>query len=99
MNIKITARKFRAHDTLKSYVKDEVKSLERFSDEIMDADIVLSYQNQKESDKIAEIVIKVPGQLLKAEQVSEDFKVSVAGAVEKLKRMLNKLKTKRIAHI
>lgn len=99
MNIKITARKFKAHDTLKNYVRDEVSSLERFSDDILDADVVLSYQNQKESDKIAEIVLKVPGQILKAEHISEDFKISVASSVEKLKRMLKKLKTKRIPHI
>jgi len=99
MNIQITARKFKAHDTLKNYVRDEVLSLERFSDDILDADIILSYQNQKESEKIAEVVLKVPGQLLKAEHISEDFKISIAGAVEKLKRMLKKLKTKRIPHI
>lgn len=99
MNIKITARKFKAHDTLKEYVRDEVSSLERFSDEILDADIILSFQNQKESDKTAEIVLNVPGQILRAEETTEDFKVSVAAAVEKLKRQIKKLKTKRIPHI
>jgi len=99
MNITITARKFKAHDTLKEYVRDEVSSLEKFSDDIMDADIVLSYQNQKESEKTAEIVLNVPGQVLKAEETTEDFKVSVAAAVEKLRRQIRKLKTKRIPHI
>jgi putative sigma-54 modulation protein len=99
MNVKITARKFKAHDSLKEYVKDEVSSLERFNDEILDVDVILSFQNQKDSSKIAELIVKVPGQLLKAEGTSEDFKVSVANAVEKMRRQLKKLKTKRIPHI
>ena len=99
MNVKITARKFKAHDSLKEYVKDEVSSLERFNDEILDVDVILSFQNQKDSLKIAELIVKVPGQLLKAEGTSEDFKISVSNAVEKMRRQLKKLKTKRIPHI
>ncbi|HPI37839.1 MAG TPA: ribosome-associated translation inhibitor RaiA [Ignavibacteriaceae bacterium] len=99
MNIKITARKFKAHDSLKEYVKDEVSSLEKFNDEILDVDVILSFQNQSNSIKTAEIIVKVPGQVLKAEGDSEEFKISVANAVEKLRRQLKKLKTKRIPHI
>lgn len=99
MNVKITARKFKAHDSLKEYVKDEVSSLERFNDEILDVDVILSFQNQKDSLKIAELIVKVPGQLLKAEGTSEDFKVSISNSVEKMRRQLKKLKTKRIPHI
>lgn len=51
MNIQITARKFKAHDTLKEFIKDEVTSLERFNDEIIDADVILSYLNNQNSIK------------------------------------------------
>ena len=99
MNIKITARKFKAHDSLREFINDEVKSLEKFSDEIMDVDVILSYVNQKDSEKTAEIVLKVPGQILKAEETTDDFKISVTATVEKLRRQLDKLKTKRIPHL
>jgi len=56
MNIQITARKFKAHDTLKDFIKDEVTSLSRFNDDIIDADVILSYQNNQNSIKKAEIV-------------------------------------------
>ncbi len=96
MNIKITARKFKAHDTLKEFITSEVSSLEKFSDNILDLDVILSYQNSKDSIKKAEIVLQVPGQTLTATENSDDFKKSVSAAVEKLTRQLNKVKTKKI---
>ena len=99
MNISITARKFKAHDTLKNFINGEVNSLEKFYDDILDVDVILSFQNSKDSLKSAEIVIKVPGQTLTATEESEDFKKSVSAAIEKLSRQLKKLKTKRTSRV
>lgn len=96
MNISITARKFKAHKTLKEYIEDEVKSLSKFNDDILSADVILSYQNMKDSLKNAEIVLQVPGQTLKATEDSDDFVKSVGAAVSKLSRQLKKLKTKKL---
>jgi putative sigma-54 modulation protein len=74
-----------------------VKSLERFNDRILNADVILSYQNSRDSIKIAEIILQVPGQTLKAAEQSDDYKKSINAAVEKLSRQLNKLKTKKTA--
>ncbi len=97
MNISITSRKFKARDILKDYIIAEVKSLEKFNDRIMSADVILSYQNTRDSIKIAEILLQVPGQILKATEQSDDYKKSVNAAVEKLSRQLQKIKTKNIA--
>lgn len=97
MNISITARKFKAHITLKEHIQSEVKSLKKFNDDIMNADVILSYQNPRESIKTAEIVLQVPGQTLTAKEDSDDFTKSVSSAVEKLSRQLRKIKTKRIS--
>ena len=48
MNITITARRFKAHDTLKDFIKDEVSSLSKYSDDIINAEVILSFQNSKE---------------------------------------------------
>ncbi len=96
MNISITARKFKAHDTLKDFINDELSSLQKFNDEILDADVILSYQNSSNSIKMAEIVLQVPGQTLTAREESEEFKKSVSASVEKLSRQLKKLKSKRV---
>lgn len=95
MNIQITARKFKAHDTLKEFIKDELTSLQRFNDDIINADVKLSFQNTQNSIKIAEIILSIPGQKLTAKEESDDFKKSVTGAVEKLRNQLSTIKSKR----
>lgn len=99
MKVIITARKFKALDSLKNHIKEELNSLEKFNDQIIKADVVLSYQNLKDSIKISEIILQVPGQTLTAKEESDDFGKSVSASVRKLERQLRKLKTKRIAHI
>lgn len=97
MNISITSRKFKARDILKDFITAEVSSLEKYNDRILSADVILSYQNSYDSVKIAEIIIQVPGQTLKATEQSDDYKKSVNIAVDKLSRQLTKLKTKKTA--
>jgi putative sigma-54 modulation protein len=98
MNISITARKFKAHDTLKEFINNEVSSLEKYIDNILNVDVILSYLNSKENIKTAEIILQVPGQTLTAEEKSDDFKKSVVASVEKLSRQLKKLKSKKTNH-
>ncbi len=97
MNINITSRKFKAKDSLKEFINKEVKSLERFSDEILDVDVVLSYLHNRDSIKIAEINVNIPGKTLLVTEESDDFAKSVTEAVDKLKRQLKKFKEKRRA--
>lgn len=99
MNITITARKFKAHDTLKEFINDEVLSLTKFNDDILDVDVILSYQNNKDSVKTAEIILQVPGHSLTATETTDDFKKSINFAVEKIARQLEKLKTKKTARV
>ncbi len=98
MNVSITSRKFKARENLKDFINSEVISLERFYDNILSADVILSYQNTRDSIKSAEIVLKIPGMVLKATDDSDDYKKSVSSAVEKLSRQLKKMKTKKFAH-
>ena len=96
MNISITARKFKAHDTLKDFIRSEISSLDKYNDDVLNVDVILSYINNRENIKIAEIILQVPGQTMSATENSDDFKKSVSAAVAKLTRQLKKLKTKRV---
>ncbi len=98
MNVIITARKFKAHDTLKDFINGEISSLEKYNDDILNADVKLSYRNNKVDVKIAEIILTVPGQTFSAQEETDDFKKSVSAVVGKLIRQLKKYKTKKIAH-
>lgn len=99
MNITITARKFKARETLKDYIKDEVKSLLKINDDIISADIKLSFQNSYDSIKKAEITIHLPGQTFVATEESDEFTKSVSTAVQKLLRQLKTLKSKRKSRV
>ncbi len=96
MNVQVTARRFKAHESLKEFAMKEVKRLERFSDNITKADVILSYERAKDSIKTAEIVLHMNGQNLLASESTDDFKKSIELAVVKLERQLDKLKTKVI---
>jgi len=97
MNIQITARKFKAHDTLKEFIKDELTSLERFYDDIISADVILSYQNNANSIKKVEVVLNIPGQTLNAADQTEDYKTATTSVTEKLRRQLETIKSKRVS--
>jgi putative sigma-54 modulation protein len=99
MKISITARKFKAHDSLKDFITSEVSSLEKFNDSIMGTEVVLSYVNNKEGVKSTEIILQVPGQTLKASESTDDFKKSTAAAVEKISRQLEKIKNKKTSRV
>lgn len=99
MNIVITSRKFKARESLKDFVKQEVGSLEKFYDEIMDVEVVLSYRKPDQDEKIAELIVNVPKSTLKASETTKEFEQSVRAATEKIVRQLKKLKTKRNVHL
>ena len=98
MNISITARKFKAHISLKEFINDEISSLKKFNADIINADIILSYQNQNNSIKKADITLHIPGQTLNATENSDDFKKAVSSSVEKLEKQLKTLKSKRTTY-
>ena len=60
---------------------------------------ILSFTHLKESEKTAEIVVKIPGKTLSVSDTSEEFEKSVSLAVEKLVKQLQKVKTKKLSSI
>ncbi|MCR4417975.1 MAG: ribosome-associated translation inhibitor RaiA [Ignavibacteria bacterium] len=96
MNVQVTARRFKAHESLKDYAIKEVKRLEKFNDNIHKADVILSYQRAHDSVKTAEVVLHLNGNSILAKESTDDFKKSIDLAVNKLERQLTKLKTKVI---
>ena len=97
MNIQITSRKFRAKESLKAEIKEQLSSLEKFNDEIIDANVILSYTHQKDSIKTVEINLSVPGNTFSAEETSDVFEKALPKTISKLEKQLKKLKSKRIS--
>ncbi len=96
MNIRITSRKFKAKDSLKDFIRKEVKSLERFNDQILDVKVILSFTHLKDSIKTSEITLRIPGKTITVSTESDEFEKSVPIAIEKIRKQLRKIKTKRL---
>lgn len=97
MNIQITSRKFKAKESLKTEIKEQLNSLQKFNDEIIDANVILSYTHLKDSIKTVEINLSVPGNTFSAEETSDEFEKALPKTISKLEKQLRKLKSKRIA--
>ena len=91
MNISITARHFKAPEPLKDFTRKEVERLTKYYDGIIDGEVILSWEKLTQ---IAEIKLKVYGQVLTAKEKSEDIRKSITLAVDKVERQLDKYKEK-----
>jgi putative sigma-54 modulation protein len=97
MNIQITSRKFKAKESLKTEITDHLNSLNKFNDEILDANVILSYTHLKDSIKTVEINLGIPGKIFTAEESSDDFSKALVKTISKLEKQLKTLKSKRKA--
>jgi len=96
MKIQITSRKFKAKDPLKDYITDEIESLQKYHDEIMDVSVVLSFTNNDDNLKTVDVHLQIPGKILAVSETTDDFKKSSSIAAVKLASQLKKIKTKAI---
>ncbi len=94
MQVKFTARRFRAHPDIKDHALDSAKKLGRFYDGIVTAEVILSYERASNSIKTAEINLHVYGAILSAKEKSDDYYKSIDAAVEKLTMQLSRYKSK-----
>ena len=94
MNITITARHFKAHETLKEYVFESLSKLEKYYDGIISVEVIFSYEKPAQSVKTAEVHVSVYGAVLKATEKSGEFFKSFDAAVGKVERQIVKYKSK-----
>jgi putative sigma-54 modulation protein len=94
MQFHFTARKFKAHATLREKASEAVNRLPKYYDGIVRGDVVLGYERPSNSIKWAEVSIHVHGTVLTATEKSEDFAKSLDLAMAKLERQLTKYKSK-----
>ena len=91
MQIRFTARHYKAPDNIRDYVEKKVQRLDKYFDGIIDCDVILSYQKL---DQVAEFALNVQGQKLVVVEKSDDIYKSIDFGVDKLERQLKKYKNK-----
>jgi putative sigma-54 modulation protein len=95
MKINIQSVKFDADKKLLDFVRQKVGKLLQFHDDILGAEVILRLENvQDEGNKIAEIILNIPGNNLFAKKQSKTFEEATDGAVDALRRQLKKQKDK-----
>ena len=96
MRIQTQSVHFDADAKLLNFISKKMKKLEKFHNRITSADVILKLENPsaKVQEKVAEIILNVPGSTIVAKEKSKLFEESVDSAIESLKRQLLKYKSK-----
>ncbi len=94
MNIyQLTGRNIEITEAMRSYAEDKLGKLNRFTDQIVDARVVMSYDERigGEPAKV-EVQINVPNGSLRAEERGVDTYAAIDMVVDKLERQLKRFK-------
>ncbi len=100
MNIyQLTGRNLEVSEAMRSYAEDKLGKLERFSDQIVDAKVVMSYSSNANSAEPAkvEVQLNVAGGMVRAEETGQDSYAAIDKVVDKLERQLKRFKGRFIA--
>ncbi len=95
MRVYTEAVQFKADQKLIEFIERKLQKMEQYCDRIIDAQVVLKLENSGQvRDKIVEVRLNVPGDLLIVKQTNRTFEASVNSAIDVLKRLLLRYKDK-----
>jgi ribosomal subunit interface protein len=95
MKFVFTSRHFKAHTSLKDFAQIEIEKISKYYDGIIKSEVILSFEKATNSVKIAEVIITTnTHSVITAKDRSDDFKISIEGAVDKAASQIKKLKEK-----
>ncbi|MEX2116377.1 MAG: ribosome-associated translation inhibitor RaiA [Bacteroidota bacterium] len=92
MNVIVTSRHFKAHESLVDYARNAVQRLTKIYAGLIKTEVILSYEKPHKSVKIAEVNVSVFKSKLSAHERSADFHLSIDRAFAKLRVQLKKYK-------
>lgn len=98
MDITIKGKNCDVSDDLELYTERKLAKLTKLNRRLQDITVTYIENSSKKRDRSnrIEVVANVPGQSLRAEEEKETFYIALDGALDKLRRQLKKLKTKRM---
>ncbi len=100
MNIyKLMGRNIEVTDAMRQYAEDKLARLDRYFDQIIDASVVMGYDNSENAANPAkvEVQLNVPGGIIRAEERALDTYAAVDLVMAKLERQLKRFKGRLIA--
>ena len=93
MNIEITSRHFTASEQLKELVNEKVKKIEKFNNEIISCNVILTKENNCEN---VEIIAHAKGHDFISSENEDIFERSLINAVYKISNQIKKQHEKAI---
>ncbi len=95
MKVETRAIHFSADQKLVVLIQKKLQKLEQFFDRILAAEVVMKLENSgKIKDKVMEIKIKVPGNLIITKEKHKTFEAAIDTSVDALKKQLLKHKAR-----
>lgn len=94
-NINITGKHVQITDAMKDYALDKISKIDRFSNRIIDVQVLMDIQKLEHR---VDIVMKVEHIKIKSTGISNDMYVSIDRAVDRIKEQLLKYKSRLHDH-
>jgi putative sigma-54 modulation protein len=91
MQVRVTARHFELNDNLSNYANDEIKRLEKYYDHIIDANLTMTIEKNRQ---IAELSVKVYGTILTSKAKTYDMYLAIEQVVSKMETQIKRYKSK-----
>ena len=96
MKIKIFGKNIEVTEGIKSAIDEKLGKLDKYFAEEIRADVTLSVNR---NDHKVEVTIPVKGNIIRAEEISEDMYASIDMVEETIERQLVKYKNQSLIHI
>ena len=89
MTIRIESVHFTADQKLVEFIERKVGKLAQYHDKIIDAHVILKLENTgRVKDKVVEVKLDVPGDLIVAKEINKTFEAATDQVTNVLKRLL-----------
>lgn len=99
VNVQVTLRHTNNHRDIEQYARDAVQALGRIFSGIVNAHVILDHQkNDFEKNKLAEITIHIPQNVLVAKEAAGTYEQAIDRCGDSLGRQLKKHKEKLQNH-
>jgi putative sigma-54 modulation protein len=95
VNVTVTLRHSNNHNDIEAYARNAVLALTRLFPGMISCHVILDHQkNDFEKNKLAEITVHVPQNVLVAKEACTAYEAAIDSCVEALSRQLQKYKEK-----
>ncbi len=95
MKVSTQSVRFTADAKLIEFVSKKLSKLDQFHENIIDVNVTLKLENSGQvKDKIAEVIVNIPGKSLVVKETNKTFEAAVDKASDVLIRQIKKTKEK-----